>query len=373
LLPTKKPAIPALGFTDRAAIIEAAKQGATMTVTGRQSEEPVYQVARTAQGAIPSNPTYRFKAANLHTRTEQYRALGTGDIVHTSRFRYSDTPSTGVDVLGRTPFSRTDYLSTGEWASEVDLGVSLADDGTPADQPGSWWTGAVRLKAGERSSDTWLAGPLLAAVSAPEDSLAVRYGEDFWFDAGPWNDGNRAHDSYAQGLRGSWALRSSGKVIAEGEGFFGAAQLPAGRRTYTLTYSGKLAGFPAVQRSRSLSVKWVFPSAASDESEPPLVSLRVKMPLDRWNRLTHGTTSTVTVGATIGDSSTKLSSLTYAISADGGKTWRPARVAALGKGNFRVTVKQPDQPGGVVAVRIVGKAPGGVSVTQTIKQAYGLK
>jgi hypothetical protein len=56
------------------------------------------------------------------------------------------------------------------------------------------------------------------------------------------------------------------------------------------------------------------------------------------------------------------------VSFDGGKTWRPATVTALGGGRFRAAFTAP--AGAFVTMRVTAADAAGGSVTETIFRAY---
>ena len=165
-------------------------------------------------------------------------------------------------------------------------------------------------------------------------------------------------------------------MLAEGEGAWGDVELPAGKRTLKLAYSGALQGFPALERSRAVSAVWTFPSQHVDEEDEdgalqPLLSLDLDLALDEFNRAKAGSITKTAVTATAAGKPVRLTALTYETSSDGGKTWRKATINRSGDG-YTATVHEWAKKS-FVDLRITAKAVGGLSVTETVSQAYALK
>lgn len=174
---------------------------------------------------------------------------------------------------------------------------------------------------------------------------------------------------YALGTSRVMSLHLGSKLIGTTRSSVGTFTVPPQAGTYRLTYTDNTSQVLPV--STRTSTTWTFRSAApagSDQVHIPLLLVRYRLPLNLDNH-PDGSTAVLTVTRVAGAARARVTGLRMWTSTDGGRTWRPAPVRALGNGKFAVTLPHVTAGQGV-SLRVGASDAGGSKVDQTIITAY---
>jgi hypothetical protein len=160
------------------------------------------------------------------------------------------------------------------------------------------------------------------------------------------------------------------KLIGSTPNSFATFTVPPQPGTYRLTYSTSISQVLPV--STSTSTTWTFRSGAPDlagqQTHIPLLLIRYHLPLNLLNH-PDGSTAILTATRVGGTPRAKVTSLKLWTSLDGGATWQPAPVRALGGGQFAATLPHASAGQGV-SLRVQASDAGGSKIDQTIITAY---
>jgi hypothetical protein len=173
-------------------------------------------------------------------------------------------------------------------------------------------------------------------------------------------------------------LFEDGNLVAEGQGFFGSADVSAGSHRYRGELDvTRTAPFWALStRTHTL---WAFRSATPPDGVTEVLPLLVADwsigQLDLLNRASRGTQKIVVgVHRQPGADPSDIEAFTAQISYDDGDSWTTVPARSLGDGRYRITVQQPeDSTAGFVSLRVDAGDAGGSRIQETIVRAYGLK
>lgn len=256
-----------------------------------------------------------------------------------------------------------------------------------------------------RGAEEWFLPPVRTAPPEPPDGYPYRLRCTFCregdtFVAGYYQvDSDPRHYGATQGAGVTYRLfRADGTEIPA-----------AGTAPYRFPMAVTAGGYrlDAVETQRGLgsvrtlgqriSTSWTFQSARqaspgqpagyrcfTDDSDTascqfqPLVQLRYQLDLDLLNRTPAGEAFTFDVVAGAHRAvpgAAAATTLTLSSSTNGGATWQPAQVTAVGSGRFRVTVTHPPlaSTDGYVWLRTEATDAAGNRVTQTVERAYALR
>jgi subtilisin family serine protease len=145
--------------------------------------------------------------------------------------------------------------------------------------------------------------------------------------------------------------------------------VPATSGTFRLTYTDQTSR--ALPVSTSTHTTWTFRStvpAAVGVERLPLLLVRYALPLDLTNHQ-DGSRAVLTVSRIAGTPRAPITSVRLWTSTDRGRTWKLARIRALGGWRFAVTLSLAAE-GQAVSLRVRAQDAGGSSVDQTITTAY---
>ncbi|HEX9030542.1 MAG TPA: S8 family serine peptidase [Streptosporangiaceae bacterium] len=175
-----------------------------------------------------------------------------------------------------------------------------------------------------------------------------------------------------------WALGTSrvmrlsldGRLLGTTHSSFGRFTVPRRPGTYRLTYTTSIGQVLPVS-TRTVTT-WTFrsaaPAAAGQQVHIPLLLVRYHLPLNLDNR-PDGSTAILTATRVGGTPRAKVTSLRLWTSLDGGATWQPAPVRALGDGRFAATLPHASAGQGV-SLRVQASDAGGSKIFQTVIAAY---
>jgi hypothetical protein len=343
-----------------------------LSLVGTSRSPRVYDLERTWSGQIPQRPWTTYRTRDLARIDEVYRTLGKPGAAAVEAT--VDATSGGIAFPVPVGGSRVHYVSADVAWSHALLYGGDADDGGlwPAV---AWVEPLIAYPAGRTTPKAWATPVIRPSADNQNDynDLCRRAGDDAVIVVSPWGDGQGRYNDLSDG-EFAWTLGSGGKTLASGDGPWIRATLPTARATYTLDFTGR-ATDPTWGLSTSTHSRWVFPSAHTDPKQPqplPLLNLDTVLPLNAANTVPAGRPMTFTVNSRmpVGVSPLTVRALTVETSADGGRTWTPARsVARADQDTFTVTVTNPAQPG-PVALRLSAVADGGIGVLQEVIAAY---
>jgi hypothetical protein len=171
--------------------------------------------------------------------------------------------------------------------------------------------------------------------------------------------------------------------------------MPTTAGAYRLEAEETQAGLGAVRTlGQRITTSWTFQSApqatpgkpagyechngGANCAYQPLIQLRYLPGVDLLNRAPAGEAFTFDVVAAphrLTPGAAPATTLTMSSSTNGGTTWQPAQVTAVGGGRFRVTVTHPPlaSTDGYVWLRTEASDAAGNRVTQTVERAYALR
>lgn len=375
-----KPSVPAIWLCDieGRSIADLLGQGAVhIQLAGMHYSPRAYELAKEWASRIPTDPVVRYDINELARIEETYRHSGPGAHAREANLAASGIGGGSmmpVPVGGRRTLFVTPQVAWGQVLEYGSVDAS-ADDGTP--WPVQWEQPYTTYRAGRTTHQTWLAQVARPAQPGPgSPGRATRYGDEIFINPSPWTDGNGRFSRTWESDEPAWKLSSDGTVIASGDSVEISATLPAPQRRYTLDFTDRLKD-PSWVRSTRTTTRWTFTSAHTDPGSGallPLLSVDAALPLDVTNSARAGTVMTFNVTGRMpgGLSAVRITSLSLQTSADGGKTWRPARARRVDNDTFSITVTNPAKTA-EVALRISAEAEHGLSIRQEVMAAYAVK
>ena len=373
-----------------------------------------YALSYASSGGIPPQ-RYVVRPASLTTISESY---------------YQEVKSPGYwTVYGSFPRTFNGYVEPYIYSGSLPARRTIYVGGSPSATWASYYggLGAGRgyggaeyfraVRPGERITDGWNRYPLHPAVNAnlaPANKLiaylpsADRAGNMLTLEVTPFGDNQPGHLSYGFSkvrgakITGSYQIDENGRRIAGGNAvqpgargpFYTQVRLNPKPSVISFALNAARTGGPFRLSTASRTV-WTWRSShetgqilppdwycynptSPTASDPrhcgvePMMTLRYQvagMALD-------GSTPpgrqvlTVTAGHLQLAHGARVTGASVRVSFDGGKTWHPASVTALGKGSFRATFTAP--AGAYVTLRTTARDAAGGSVTETITRGYAV-
>jgi hypothetical protein len=365
------------------------------------------------RGIIPPQ-RYVIRPAGLTTIRESY---------------YQDATSPGYwTVYGSFPRTFNGYVEPYIYPGALPARRTVYVGGSPSADWASYYGGLGAgqgygeaeyfrtVRPGERITDDWNRYPLHPSVNvnlSPANRLnaylpsADRAGNMLTLEVTPFGDNQPGHLSYGFSkvpgatITGSYQIDENGQRIAGGN----AARLGAAGPFYTrvrlspkpsvisFALSAARTGGPFRLSTASRTV-WTWRSsheagatlppdwycynpASPTAGDPrhcavePMMALRYQvagLALD-GSAPPGRQVLTVTAGHLQLAKSARVTGASVQVSFDGGKTWHPASVTALGKGSFRATFAAP---AGAVSLRTTARDAAGGSITETITRGYAV-
>ncbi len=303
----------------------------------------------------------------------------------------------------RVPARQVQYLSGGTptlWDSSYLAYQTIGKGQTPGGQ-----TDTTRLvRGGEHLMQNWNEYPLhpAAEVTLPGNQFAypsaARQGNWLSLDMTPFSDNQPGHlgDGYdipipgkTSQVSGAYALIQNGVVIAHGNavktgGVVGArVSTRPSKLQFVLSASRASTHYrlsPASvdewtwhsrpEPGARVPAPWICPFGGRRCAAQPLITLDYAVAgMGLTGTAPAGPQAiTVTAGQAQPAAGPAVTSASAQISLNGGRTWRRARVRALGHGRFRVTFTAPRSA--QVSLHVTARDAGGGSLSEYILRAY---
>ncbi|MEU4092481.1 S8 family peptidase [Streptomyces sp. NPDC026673] len=272
---------------------------------------------------------------------------------------------------GALPRTVTDYVLPGvKWRYAVNQHGAPGEDGNPLWEGSQTVTRARSYTAGRSYTQRFnigVFGPHLYRADG-EASGAVRLGDDFSAYVPLFSDG-AGHVGVSDYTRAKSALYADGtRVFTSDTPLNGDTHtLPAGARAYRLTTDvSRPAALSAV--STRVTAEWTFRSAhvpGDTMAWLPLSAVRFAPELRAASTAKAGRAFTVPFTVEGAADVRTARKLAFSVSYDGGRTWKPAKVAD----RERLELRHPARPG-TVSLRVVLTDAHGNTVKQTVYRAY---
>ncbi|MGW2349168.1 S8 family serine peptidase [Actinacidiphila glaucinigra] len=269
------------------------------------------------------------------------------------------------------PHTGTEYVLPGvKWQYAVNQYGAPDADGEPRWEGGQTVTAPRSYTAGRSYTQRFnigVFGPHLYTAGA-EASGAIRLGDEFAAYVPLFSDGT-GHVGVSDYTKAKSALYADGTPVFTSDAPLNGEThtLPAGRHTYRLTTEvTRAASLSAV--STRVTAEWTFRSghvAGDTVKWLPLSAVRFTPKLGATSTARAGRAFTVPFtieGAATARTARKLA---VTVSYDGGRTWKPAKVAD----RKRLELRHPARPG-TVSLRVVLTDTDGNTLRQTIHRAY---
>ncbi|MEU2250271.1 S8 family serine peptidase [Streptomyces sp. NPDC019224] len=369
------------GSADGARLIKEARTGfGILNLTEHRYPDYQYDLLQYQKGSIPDHDLVyspgHDRLARLDTsfyalRKEAGTREGTGHRLF--------TPTWGEGVGGTQkegyPAIRTDYVTPapaglGKWDEDHRFTLSsLGADSVLEVAPGQTYT------AGKRYPSDWF-----KPVNAP------RFGEGLWrpsrtsngisWSVPAWSGGSDGHIARSPGGSAASELRSGEKSLGTGAYAGYSSALPTAEQEYTLTLkadrdNGTWAG------STATDTTWTFRSGAPPRGTPkqeiPLLDLGYDVDTDLRGQVRAGSRVPLGLSSSSYTSGVTATGATLQVSYDDGKSWQPATLKRSGDGKWSTTLSTPRHRGGWVSLRATAEGPDGLTVTQDVIRAFGLK
>jgi hypothetical protein len=355
----------------------------------------VYDLYHLISTKNPATADYKItpaEQARLAKITVHFYAID-GNTAPVSDSRYGLTPAGFLSVQNVNPplpggTIRTDYLSTGRaitwdqeavppiyykgqsqglaWVTEVPGFTSYTTGSrhvlnwarepfAPGPYSGTKFTPSFCAPLPTTRTSAYIHVELTDLQNLPDgfDCLGGLFPQQFW----------------AAGTSRVMSLHLGSELIGTTRNPVGTFTVPPQAGTYRLTYTDNTSQVLPVS-TRTMTT-WTFRSVApagSGQVHIPLLLVRYRLPLNLDNH-PDGSTAILTVTRVAGTPRAKVLGLRLWTSTDGGKTWRPASVRALGNGQFAATLPHV-KAGKGVSLHVQASDAGGSKIDQTIITAY---
>ncbi|MEV3927675.1 S8 family peptidase [Actinomadura coerulea] len=353
----------------------------TATVTDRP-----YAFHHVAMLAEPNGP----RAYHLQFLTEDGiprlldRTVRDASLAAVRSFFHADKPMTGVRntialVPGvpfgsgqgqhtvKLPGERTELYTPGvKWYRDLSAGVDgqgfvSTGGAAPAAEPG-------------RTSYRWNAATAGTVVTGIRKSKHGR----MTFVASPFTSAD-ARDQRSGPMTQKTSVLRDGEPLGSADAQVVQVTTPPGRARYTVRSTAERPASWTDLGTRS-ETEWTFPYAPTLEAleEAPLFAVRVQGRFDLRNSAPARAAFTLDMSLTDSRNHTpgtppRFSAATLEASYDGGASWHPATVTAVGDNLWRAALLHPARPGGQVSLRVHLSDGAETTVAQTVLNAYALR
>ncbi|HYN96500.1 MAG TPA: hypothetical protein VES42_21880, partial [Pilimelia sp.] len=314
----------------------------------------VYATAWRQRGRLVTGLRQRVTEAELATVRAEHGAQGPGRRASKGLLiAHSPTTKTGhwLDYT-RTPFARVErYAGNVEWANELEEYALAGEPGAEAPVDRTTQAQApTAYEPGRRYAERWNVAP-------------------FWADAGLWRSRDRViadpglyGDQAGRVGTSAWrraqvALYRDGALVGEADRLDGTVfDVPPGANRYRLTAAAE-RDFGGL--ATAVSAAWTFTSTAgaAEYTKQPLLAVRYAPPVDLRGRAPAGRTVALPVSVQVGPRDAAVRSLAVDVSYDGGRGWRPVRLAGAGARRVGL-LHHPAGPGAVSLRARVADAAG---------------
>ncbi|RPK44805.1 Subtilisin DY [Streptomyces sp. ADI92-24] len=364
---------------DGARLIEAARLGRGVELTGTQFTPFVYDLSKGYPGAIPADLTYRPGKSELAVVNNKFHAAMPAD---GGEFRYSITGSfpygIGFQEKIRFPAERTDYISAGPdqgWHESMSSGPGTLEERS----------GVVHYRGGTRSGTDWFKPVLHPWLGTGLGWGQRRAGNDLEFNTPGWGDSGPDHTGFGE-VFNQKSLTQFTEVYVDGvrvdrkqsSGAYARNVKPTEQDFKVVTDTTM---DPDVWRlSTKGHSEWTFKSSATPADRwtyLPMLNLGFDVDTDlhgdvrAGKRLDLGIYSEYVKGAT---DTGKITGSTLEVSFDDGATWRSVRLdrAHHTSASWAGSVQVP-KDARYVSVRASATDDRGGSVKQEIVRAVGVQ
>ncbi|MFI0423616.1 S8 family peptidase [Spongiactinospora sp. 9N601] len=338
----------------------------TLVKSGATPSPYRYDLYNTAEGGLPSDPSYRVRKADLAKVTATYRGAGVPADGIAEVGPYGSFP---IETPLRVPSTVVHYRSPVKglkWGS----GMTLPDESGFGHRI---WASREELARGSYT-ETWNTAVYGAAAS----TYSKRYGDYLQLDYDLFSESGAGRVSWEDNSSGAVSLVQDGKELAKRAcappdyaSCLIEMELPPEESAYTVTMSGRRQ-VPYAALSTAVDAKWTFRSGTTAEEGAPLPMLHVRAApqgLDELNRARRSALTPIRLlveqpGADSDEIRPKAEA-----SFDEGKTWRPAPVTRV-QGQWTALVHNP-AAGDFVSLRL-SAGSGDTTFAQTVIRAYGL-
>jgi hypothetical protein len=363
-----------------------------------------YDVEFPSNGAIPVNEHFTALPAGLATVRSAYPAAQRGTPALESRFGALPWQSIifADDVPITTPLQRTEYYTALPYLYWEDVYYSVFSS-SPFELLGELDSSWVSYQPGTSSPVTWGGQPqqprLLQEPLFVNQSFcpACVDGSTLNLLAFPFSDNSPDHRGYPDGsVSGltesqSYDVYADGVQLTHGTGFLQKkVTLPAGAKDLRIDYdTTRSASYLTL--STSVDTRWTVRTGAPRSALPsgwycdltmhtkcsvlPLMFANYDLPVNLLGQLAPGAvTAGVYVSHLAGAANAAVSSLTAAVSFNGGTSWHKAAVTAEGDGRYALafTVPAAAQTDGFGALRLSASDAYGGTFSQTIQHAFAV-
>ena len=336
----------------------------------------LYDLIRTFDNGIPSDPAYRVTAAErakLARIDQHFNKLDIPDS-DTGHKRYGISPEGELITdysTDQLSGDRTDYLSPGfAWLDEAFWNGIVTQEG------------ASRYAPGSRQEKVWVRQPLRSDWYADPDGspsgcvpqTPTRTSGNMHVEMVTLTDQHGRFDCLADGfdldIKRTLSLQRDGQTVGKVDSSIADFTVPREAGDYRLNYDIDTTAVLPV--STKVSTSWTFRSAGpggTGSTTLPLLSVDYALPLDTANHPTASGTATFTVRQAPGVPAQAVTSFKVSTSLDGGATWQPAKAGRSGDGTYRAELPRP-AAGQTVSLRVNAQGNAGSGIEQTIIDAY---
>jgi subtilisin family serine protease len=352
-------------------LLAAAAGNEPVQVTTRPYSAYVFDLHEPGQGGFrqPFAKTYSAVERSQLARVDaRYPRVPAEHVLQGRGFISDGLSAFSIEPVGKT--RRTEYVTPGVLVDE------LVFWRYPLTMVG--FTGEIllfgkprALKAGQRTTSTWLAPPLRPAIVAPverfENALLVSMTE---LSDGDGHVGFSLQFNDESESRKFLTLYRNGVRVARVADLSAVFPLSTGNARYRLVADADSRGQTPLRTRTQAS--WLFTSKRPPRSAPsvilPLPVVDYDLRIDDRSRLASRLLI-VNVGPQPGAGRVRIDAFTFRFSTDGGKTWRPAQaVNRLQNGRYRLRL--PQLPSGkVVSFRVDTTTSAGVRHVETVFRA----
>ncbi|MFD7284087.1 S8 family serine peptidase [Streptomyces sp. NPDC059862] len=371
---------------DGARLIAEAKSGrGILRVDQKRFPDYLYDLVRVYRDAIPDRALdYRPSEEDLAKITSKYYGhkdtLGGGFRYYVPVREIGRGRGVGLQEYEKFPAVRTEYVTPqyGDsfWYENHRIGFDyFADHEMRGDND--------RYRADRTYTAEWFApvhhprfGP--GYVSTITDNRGVQVNVPMWSDSGRGHSGAMPDDEYDAG---TIAFYDGGTLLKQSPGRAFSVTLPRETKPYRVVAQATRDD-DVWRTSTKVRTEYGFthhPNAANDYGryDLKLLNLSLDVPTDLRGDAEGGRALTIGLGAEtqhwFAGEQFKGEAATLAVSYDDGATWREVPLSKTADGRWTAKFSTPDTPGSFVSLRASAKGPDGLSVSQEIIRAFGLK
>ncbi|MGN9796192.1 S8 family serine peptidase [Streptomyces sp. OZ13] len=371
---------------DGARLIAEAKSGRGMLrVEQKRFADYLYDLAQVYRDAIPDRSLdYRPSDHDLAKVTAKYHghrdSLGGGFRYYIPVREIGRGRGVGLAEYEKYPGVRTEWVSPQHgqsfWYENHTADVA---DAINHEQRG----GADRYRADRAYNTEWF-GPVQhprfgdGYESTITDNRGVQVNIPMWSDSGMGHSGMVSGDEYAMS---TIAMYDGDKLLKQSAGRAFSVNLPRETRPYRVVAQATRPG-DVWRYSTKVRTEYGFthhPNAADDYAryDLKLLNLLFDVPTDLQGNAAAGRALAVGLGAETGDwiagEQFKGDTATLSVSYDDGRTWKEVPLTKTADGRWAAKFATPDTPASFVSLRASAQGPDGLSVSQEIIRAFGLK